>query len=133
MKVLLLIAALLTSINQPDAKEIIGTWRVKEVMVTKSSETSENEKAVAYMKSLMLKTTFIIKANHQFGMLSPKNITGLQMPPCVWTYDTNTHILHISEPKDPKSRLAKIMIYKDKSGEMCFSLAETPFILKVYK
>lgn len=129
MKNLFAFAFLLFKLIQPDSKEIVGTWKVAGVVVDKNSPMGNDKKLLAYAKPIMLKTVFYIKADHRFKMQSGG--ASQQMPDGVWSYDN--HMLRVSEPGNTKSRLAEIMVFKDKEGNTCFSMVETPFILKVVK
>ena len=127
---LLLLGTTSGDLGYPTADEMVGTWKVVQVVIDPASPMATNKEVLDQAKVMMSKMVFSIKANHQFTM---SGITGQQMPPGTWQYDPSSHILKVTEKGQGNSRLAVIMVSKNAKGEVFFKMQETPVTLKVKK
>ena len=131
---LLLIAylSLLSSFQQqPTAKELIGIWKVTDLVIDTSSPLAANKAFVAKVRPMLKKTVFAINADHSFSMKGE----GLFKDPIkgVWEYDAVNHWLRVTEKRGSQSRLVELMVFRNKEGKMCFSMSETPVMMIVQK
>jgi hypothetical protein len=133
MKILLIVFIFLLSNfqQQPTTNELIGIWKVTDLVIDTSSPLAANKAFVSKISPMLMKTVFTIKADHSFNMKGE----GLFKDPVngIWEYNAINHWLKVTEKRGSKSRLVEIMVFKNKEGKMCFSLSETPVMLIVQK
>ena len=77
------------------------------------------------------KSSFNFEANGKFVMDLP--IKDLQIPDGKWSYNEQSRTIKVTEVADEKSIIMTIMVEKDNTGNMYFTIEETPLKLKMIK
>ncbi len=112
-------------------KDLIGTWKVSEVTMDKSSPYADNPMFIK-LKTAMLASQFNFLPNHHFVLKGdPKN--SQPMPDAIWHYDKEKKLIDVGEAAKTTNKLLYFMVSKDEKGNMLFKSVDIPFILKVHK
>lgn len=133
IKYALLIICILTSfaLKAQTERDLIGTWKVSEVTMDKSSPYADNPMFLK-VKATMLKSQFTFRKDHHFIMhTEPKSAP--QMPEGLWHYDKEKKLIDVGELAQSDKKLLDFMVSKDAQGNMLFKSVNIPFILKVHK
>lgn len=138
-KIVLATALLLASVSVKSQSiqrdSIAGVWLCEEASMPTDVKVDEEEKAALNMlKSAIVNSKFLFKANGLFEWQFPKGVPAVfqQMDFLnnqKWSIDAKVNLIHIGEPKENLMQIA----IREKAGIVYFMLSDTPLLLRMRK
>lgn len=132
---MLLLATFAAHAQTLQRDSITGAWLCEEAsMINDTKLAAEEAQALQMLKSAIVNSKFLFKANGLFEWQFPKGTPAVFqqiefLNNQKWFIDANKNMIHIG---DPNENLMQITI-REKAGIIYFILSDTPLLLKMKK